>query len=143
MYLLDTNVVSEVRKAIRGRCDAAVAAWVTSVDTQLLHLSVITIMELETGCLQLQRRDPRQAAVLRRWIDHDIRVAFSGERLLPIDVEIACVCARLHVPNYMSHADAWIAATALVHDLTVVTRNIKDFRDTGAKLLNPWQFSPE
>lgn len=143
MYLVDTNVISEIRKITRGTCDPAVAAWANDVDPLALYLSVVSIMELETGNLRLARRDARQAAVLRHWIDHDIRVAFDGARLLPVSAEIASRCATLHVPNPMPHIDAWIAATALVHDLVVVTRNVKDFEQTGAKLFNPWSFGRE
>ena len=141
MYLLDTNVISEIRKVSRGTCDAAVAAWANDVDAQELYLSVVSIMELETGYLLLARRDVRQAAILRHWIDHDVRSAFDGDRLLPVSVEIASCCATLHVPSPMAHIDAWIAATALVHNLIVVTRNIRDFHQTGANLLNPWDFA--
>lgn len=138
MYVLDTNVVSELRKVTAGNSDANVAAWARTVATSRLHISVITILELETSALLLERRDPSQAAVLRAWLDGDVLPAFH-QRLLPVDETVAQRFAGLHVPNRRQAHDALIAATALVHGLTVVTRNIADFVGTGAALLDPWQ----
>jgi len=143
MYILDTNVASELRKAFgartsRAKLDANVKEWFESVSASSLYLSVITVLELEIGCLLLERRDPAQGHVLRTWFEEYALPNFAG-RILPIDTETALRCARLHVPNPRSERDALIAATALVHSMTVVTRNVSDFASTGAALLNPWQ----
>jgi predicted nucleic acid-binding protein len=137
MYLLDTNVLSELRKRRSGKIDPAVEAWAGSVDQADMFLSVITIMEVELGVALLERRDPRQAGVLRLWLHDKVIPAFAG-RILPIDAAIALRCARLHVPETKSERDAWIAATGLAHDLTVVTRNLPDFAGTGVPLVDPW-----
>ena len=136
--LLDTNVLSELRKARSGRIDPAVAAWAESVDPADLHLSVITIMEVELGIAEVERRDARQGALLRLWLHERVMPAFAG-RILPIDTAIALRCAHLHVLDPKSERDAWIAATGLGYGLTVVTRNIADFAATGATFLDPWQ----
>jgi predicted nucleic acid-binding protein len=104
-----------------------------------MYLSVVTIMEVELGIALLERRDARQAGVLRLWLHEKVMPAFTG-RILPIDTTIALRCARLHVPDTKSERDAWIAATGLAHDLTVVTRNLADFAGTGGTLLDPWTF---
>ena len=135
MYLLDTNVVSELRKA--DRADAAVTAWAESVPTPALFLSAITILELEIGVRLVERRDAEQGGLLRGWLDHRVLPAFTG-RVLPVDTAVARRCAALHVPDRRPDRDALIAATALVHGMTVATRNIADFAPTGAPTLNPW-----
>ena len=140
MYLLDTNALSELRKRRSGKIDAAVETWASSVDQAELYLSVITVMEVELGIALLERRDPRQAGVLRLWLHDKVMPAFAG-RILPVDTTIALRCARLHVPDTKSERDAWIAATGLVHDLTIVTRNVADFAGTGVTLLDPWIFN--
>ena len=140
MYLLDTNVLSELRKRRSGKINPAVEAWASSVDQADMYLSVITIMEVELGIALLERRDSRQAGVLRLWLHEKVMPAFTG-RVLPVDTAIALRCARLHVPETKSERDAWIAATGLAHDLTVVTRNIGDFTGTGVTLLDPWTFA--
>ena len=138
MYLLDTNVVSELRKARSRKADANVTAWAAGIPPLSLFLSSITILELETGVLLLERRDPAQGGVLRIWLDNHVLPAFAG-RILVIDTAVAQRCARLHVPDRRSDRDALIAATALTHGLTVVTRNIADFAPTGVSTIDPWQ----
>ena len=137
MFVLDTNVVSELRKAKAGKADRGVTAWASGVPAESLFVSVITILELETGVLLVQRRDPKQGALLRAWLDQHVLPAFSG-RVLPVDTAVAQRCAALHVPDPRSERDALIAATAMVHHMTVVTRNVADFEATGVPLLNPW-----
>jgi predicted nucleic acid-binding protein len=139
MYLLDTNALSELRKRRSGKMSPAVEAWAGSVDQAGMYLSVITIMEIELGIALLERRDARQAGVLRLWLHDKVMPAFAG-RILPVDTTIALRCARLHVPDTKSERDAWIAATGLVHDLTIVTRNIVDFAGTDVTLLDPWAY---
>lgn len=137
MFVLDTNVVSELRKVRSGKADARVAAWAAGVDAADLYVSVITIMELEIGILQVERRDASQGGLLRAWLSHHVLPEFSS-RVLPIDTAVALRCARLHVPDPRAERDALIAATALVHGMTVVTRNVADFEPTGVPTLNPW-----
>lgn len=142
MYLLDTNVISELRKSKSGKSNKNVIAWAKEVSPSSLFLSVITILELETGVLLLERRDPSQGHILRSWLDVHVLPAFS-ERILPVDVAVAQRCAKLHIPNPHSDRDAIIAATALVYGMIVVTRNVSDFESTGVKLLNPWKSNGE
>ena len=137
-YLLDTNVVSELRKIGDGKADARVAAWVDTEDAESFFISAITILELERGVLGIQRRDAAQGARLRAWLDNHVRPEFAG-RILPIDDQIAKRCAHLHIPDRRNEVDALIAATALVHGLTVATRNVRDFEGTGVVVVNPWQ----
>jgi predicted nucleic acid-binding protein len=137
MFLLDTNVVSELRRARVGKADPRVVAWADGIETDSLYLSVLTVMELEQGVLRIERRDMAQGGTLRAWLEGQVLPAFHG-RILPIDTVVARRCARLHTPDPHAERDALIAATALVHGMTVVTRNIQDFATTGATLLNPW-----
>lgn len=137
MYLLDTNVVSELRKVRAGKADSHVADWADSVDAGDLYLSVITLQELEIGVLLAERRDPSQGAVFRAWLNGHVLPAFAG-RILVVDTAVAQRSARLHVPDPRPVRDALIAATALVHGMTVVTRNVADFEPTGVAVLNPW-----
>ena len=138
MYLLDTNVVSELRKAQSGRVDRQVKAWADSVAASSLFLSAISILELETGVLLVERRDPQQGAMLRAWLDHRVLPAFAG-RVLAVDTAVAQCCAKLHVPDPRAERDALIAATAIVHGMMLVTRNVDDFKPTGTAILNPWR----
>jgi hypothetical protein len=143
MYLLDTNVVSELRKSRASRggpanVDCNVLSWAQGVPAASQFLSAISILELETGVLLMERRDPQQGAILRLWMDKHVLPAFAG-RVLPVDTAVARNCAALHVPNPRPHRDALIAATALVHGMTVVTRNVSDFKPTGVTVLNPWE----
>ena len=138
MYLLDTNVVSELRKAKSGKANANVVVWAQPIPVGSLFLSAITVLELELGVLLIERRDAVQGKVLRAWLDQSVLPAFEG-RILPVDVEVARRCARMHVPDPRSERDALIAATALVHGMTVVTRNVPDFSGLDLTLLDPWQ----
>jgi len=138
MVLLDTHLVSELRKAKSGKAHPGVTAWATGVLPASLYLSAITILELETGILRVERRDAAQGSLLRTWFDGHVLPAFAG-RILPVDTAIAQCCARLQVPDPRSDRDALIAATAIVHGMTIVTRNVLDFEPTGVALLNPWQ----
>jgi len=136
MFLLDTNVISELRKAEFGRAHPHVTAWADSVDADELFLSVMTVMELETGVLLTERKDPKTGRILRGWLEVVLRE--FKQRIVPFTLEASRYCARLHVPNRRANLDAFIAATASIHGMTVVTRNTKDFEPTGGKLLNPW-----
>jgi toxin FitB len=137
MFLLDTNVVSELRKVRLGKADPHVADWADSVDATDLYLSVITVQELEIGVLLAERRDPSQGAIFRAWLDGHVMPAFNG-RILVVDTAVARRSARLHVPDPRPVRDGLIAATALVHGMVVVTRNVPDFDPTGVPTLNPW-----
>jgi predicted nucleic acid-binding protein len=137
MFVLDTNVVSELRKAKAGKADKNVSTWAASVLPGSLFLSAITILELEIGVLLAERRDPAQGAILRAWLLGHVLPTFAA-RVLPVDTAVAQRCARFHVPDPCSERDALIAATALVHGMTVITRNVADFEPTGVPILNPW-----
>ena len=136
MYVLDTNVVSELRQG-KTRPAAAVVAWAASVSMSRLHLTAISILELESGVLALERKAPPEGQALRRWL-HGLREAFAG-RILPFDDRAATLCAAMHVPRTRSERDAMIAGIALAHGMTVVTRNVSDFAGCGVALVNPWQ----
>jgi len=138
MLLLDTNVVSELRKAKTGKINPNVKVWAESVSPTTLFLSVVTLLELEMGIGLIERRDLAQAALLRTWLNHHVLPTFD-DRILVIDVATALCCGRLHVPDPRSDRDALIAATAIVHDMTVVTRNVADFKPTGVQIFNPWE----
>lgn len=140
MYVLDTNVVSELRKVRHGNADKNVTAWTESVDAAELFVSAITIMELELGVLAIERKDAKQGAALRSWLEQHVLPEFAG-RTLSVDTAVAQRCARLHVPDKRGERDALIAATALVHGMKVVTRNVVDFKATGVTIINPWDVS--
>lgn len=137
MFLLDTNVISELRKAKSGKSNKAVTQWAQSISTSDLFLSVITVLEIEMGVLLIERRDAKQGVVLRSWLNDHVLPAFF-DRILDIDVAVAQRCAKLHLPDPCSDRDVLIAATALVHGMTVVTRNVDDFKNTEVALLNPF-----
>lgn len=134
-YLVDTNVWSELRN--RGRADSNVLTWAEAANPAELYLSAVTVFELERGVLLIERRDPGQGSRLRRWLEERVLQPFDGQ-VLPIDALIARRCAALHVPDPRPERDALIAATALTHGLTIVTRNVGDFEPMGVALLNPW-----
>jgi hypothetical protein len=138
MFLLDTNVGSELRKIRLGRADKNVAQWADSLDPADLFLSAITVQELEIGVLLVERRDPSQGAVFRTWLEGYVLPAFAG-RILSVDTAVAQRSAALHVPDDSPFRDSLIAATALVHGMTIVTRNVADFQSSGVSILNPWE----
>ena len=137
MYILDTNIISELRKGKSGKANKNVIKWVNSVPASSLYISVITILELEMGILSKERKDPSQRAILRSWFNNHVMPAFA-ERILSIDTAIAQRCAKLHIPNPHSDRDALIAATALVHGMSLITRNTCDFEKAGLDIINPW-----
>ena len=137
MFILDTNVVSELRKAKAGKADDNVVTWAAAQDPAALFLSAITLLELEMGVRLAERRDSAQGAILRAWMADRVLPAFEG-RVLPVDGPVALCCAALHVPDPRSDRDALIAATGIVHAMPIITRNVADFEPTGVKVINPW-----
>lgn len=135
-YLLDTNVISALRQ--RRTANAAAQQWVRRQPIRELHISAVTVFELEGGTRRLERRDPIQGRTLRRWLEESVVGGFAS-RIIPIDVHVARRAAALHDPDPKPERDAYIAATALSHDLTVVTRNMRDFERTGVRVINPWE----
>lgn len=139
MFLLDTNVVSELRSG-KPQQSAAVRAWAQGQPLQQLYLSAVTVMELEMGVLRMERKDQLQGKVLRRWATAMLE-QFDG-RVLAFGVETALRCAAMHVPDTKSMRDSMIEATALEHGLVLVTRNRADFSAITVKLVNPWEDQP-
>lgn len=138
MFILDTNVLSELRRP--DKADRRVQAWAATQPLSSFYLSAITIMELELGILSVTRKDAGQGAVLRQWMEQQVLPRFEG-RILPVDTAVSRRCAALHIPDPRSERDALIAATALVHGMTVATRNVADFAPTGVPVFNPWAAS--
>jgi predicted nucleic acid-binding protein len=134
-FLIDTNVISELRR--RERCDCHVAAWYASVEPGGLYLSVLVTGEIRRGIERAQRRDPVRAAIFERWLA-DLGVAFTG-RILPVDRAVADEWGRLSAIRTIPVIDALLAATARVHGMTLVTRNIADVARLGAAVLNPFE----
>ncbi|WNJ87944.1 type II toxin-antitoxin system VapC family toxin [Bosea sp. 685] len=137
MFILDTNVISELRKVRAGKADPKVSNWARQTPGASLFLSTIVVQELEIGTLQLERKDPAQGAILRTWLEEHVLPTFH-DRILPVDTNVARKSATLHVPNPRPYRDGFIGATALVFGMTLVTRNTDDFERTGVRLLNPW-----
>lgn len=136
MFLLDTNAVSDLRRP--DRAPAGLLQWSRATPPHQQFISCITVFELELGIRQKERRDREQGRLLRQWLQAQVLPTFDG-RILDIDTAVAHRCAAMHVPNPAPERDAWIAATALVHGLTVVSRNTRDFGAYGVQVLNPWE----
>ncbi|WP_010535270.1 type II toxin-antitoxin system VapC family toxin [Brachybacterium squillarum] len=138
-HLLDTNVISELRKPA-GRASDQVRDWVRGQLASTLFLSAIMILEIDLGIRRRRRRDPEQADLLQRWLEGGVLATFDG-RILRVDVAVTRRAAALHVPDPRPERDALIGATALVPDLTVVTRNVSDFCTIGVEIRDPWSSS--
>lgn len=137
MFLLDTNVISELRKAGDGKADPQVVAWLSAVDAATFYVSAVTLMELELGVLLIERRDVAQGARLWTWMDGYVLPEFA-QRTVLVDRAVALACARLHAPGPRPERDAFIGACAIVHGMTLVTRNTADFAPMGLTVVNPW-----
>nr|VFK20616.1 MAG: hypothetical protein BECKLFY1418C_GA0070996_10764 [Candidatus Kentron sp. LFY] len=135
MFILDTNVVSALRRP--EKADPKLTAWASAIPATSFFLSSITVLELELGTLLKERKDREQGTVLRAWLDHQVLPRFEG-RIIAVDSTVARCCAGLHVPNRSAERDALIAASALVHGMTVATRNVADFAPMGVGIFNPW-----
>lgn len=135
-HILDTNIISELRKP-QGRANAGLRAWISARAVSDLYLSVITVLEIEIGIGRIARHDSAQAERLQEWLDAEVLDIFSG-RILPVEISVVRRCARMHVPDPRPERDALIAATASVHGMTVVTRNVRDFEPLGVPVFNPW-----
>ncbi len=142
MFLLDTNIISESRKLGTARVDPNAARWFAEVDAETSFISAMTIFELERGVAQMERRDAKQGAALRHWLDGQILTIYEHRTLL-LSKEVALICAGLHIPDPKSERDAWIAATAIDAGFALVTRNITDFTNMGVKLFNPFERQSE
>lgn len=138
MYLLDTNIISESRKLGTSRIAPRAARWFAQVDVETTFVSAMTIFELERGVQQMERRDATQGSALRRWLDDQIMTAYEN-RTLPLSRAVALVCAGLHIPDPKSERDAWIAATAIDAELTLISRNVSDFANMSVELINPFE----
>ncbi|MEP6567762.1 MAG: type II toxin-antitoxin system VapC family toxin [Mesorhizobium sp.] len=131
MYLLDTNIVSDVQRRLPKP-----TAWLTSIDPGSVNLSVITIGEIERGIVKLRKADPERATRLDLWL-RELR-RDNTDRILAVTEDVALAWGRISAGRTRGSADTLIAATALVHDLILVTRNVADFDDTGVTVFNPW-----
>ncbi|PWQ98672.1 type II toxin-antitoxin system VapC family toxin [Leucothrix pacifica] len=138
MYLLDTNVVSEIRKVRKNKANKNVVEWLSHVQKESLYTNAVVLMEIERGILRMAHKDPQQAERLKSWYHAAIKPMFYG-RVLPIDEATATVCSTLHFPDLAPENDAWIAASAIQYDLTLVTRNTKDFEHPNLRVLNPFE----
>ena len=135
MYLIDTNIISEVRKG--RRCDRHVAAWYQVTRDDELFLSVLVVGEIRQGIERLRRRDRQRAAALEHWLGEVL--ASFGERVLTIDERVAQIWGRLNAREPLAVVDSLLAATAEAHGLTLVTRNLKDIERSGVRCLNPFE----
>ena len=142
MYLLDTHVVSELRKAKTGQVDPGVMTWASGVARQNLYLSALSLLELETGVAQVERKDKAAGAGFRTWLDEQVMRAFEG-RILPVDAAVVKKRGLLPFSDARGDRDALLAATALVHGLTLVTRNVAAYKSGRVKLFNPWGYTPD
>jgi predicted nucleic acid-binding protein len=138
MLLLDTNVVSELRKVASGKADPNVVVWNETVDPAETFISSVVLHELEIGVRLVERNDAVAGKVLRNWLENTVLGAFSG-RILPLDEAAAVQAAKWHVPHPRPINDAYIAAVAVTRRMTLVTRNVKDFEGMGVNLVNPWE----
>ena len=138
MYLLDTQVVLELRKAKTGRTDAGLATWATGVSRQNLFLSALSLLELENGAAKAERQDKVAGAALRAWVADQVMPAFEG-RVLAVDAAVVRRRAQLALADTR---DALLAATAIEHGLTLVTRQTAAFKGARLKLFNPWGYTP-
>lgn len=137
MYLLDTNIISEIRKINTGKANQGVIDWLSAVPENQLYTNAVVLMEVEQGVLAKERKDKQQGAILRKWLEQVIK-PFFAQRTLTIDAQTAHVCAKLHIPDHAPENDAWIAASAIQHNFILVTHNTNDFARTGVKLLDPF-----
>jgi toxin FitB len=136
MFVLDTNVISELRDG-KAKPEKKVLAWADSQSASLMFITAITILELEKGVILLERKMPPQGNALRLWLD-GLRTVFSG-RIIPFTEKTATICAGLHIPKTRPERDTMIAASALEHRFTIVTRNDADFKIQGLTVINPWK----
>ncbi len=139
MYLLDTPIIAELRKAKTGQTDPGLIGWAGGVARQNLFVSVLSLLELEAGIAQAERRDKQAGEGLRTWLDSHVPAAFDG-RILPVDAAVAKRRGQVAIAN---SRDALMAATAQVHGLTLVTRNLAAFKSGKVKLFNPWGYRPD
>jgi len=139
MYLLDTDIVFELRNAKAGGTDPGLAAWAAGAPRTSLFISAVTLLELETAAVQVERRDKIAGLALRTWLDNQVAQAFEG-RILPVDAAVARGRTRVALTD---SRDALLAATALEHGLTLVTRNVAAFKVNRLKVFNPWGYKPE
>ena len=138
MYLLDTNIISELKKLDSGKIHPQVQRWAYSINLMQTKISVVSITEIRTGILSLARKEQAQAASLDNWFTNRLLPAYRT-RTLSVDTEVALICAQLHIPAKRPINDAYIAATAIAHNLTPVTRNVRDFQGLPLMLENPFE----
>jgi len=138
MYLLNTNIISELKKLDSGKIHPQVQRWAYSINLMQTKISVVSIIEIRTGILSLARKDQAQAASLDNWFTNRLLPAYRT-RTLSVDTEVALICAQLHIPAKRPINDAYIAATAIAHNLTLVTCNVRDFQGLPLMLENPFE----
>ena len=138
MYLLDTNIISELKKLDSGKIHPQVQRWAYSINLMQTKISVVSIIEIRTGILSLARKGQAQAASFDNWFTNRLLPAYRT-RTLSVDTEVALICAQLHIPAKRPINDTYIAATAIAHNLTPVTRNVRDFQGLPLMLENPFE----